>query len=255
MSETVLVERRGSVGLLTMNLPHKRNALTAELLPALLERLTELQDDPGIRAIVLSGGRHFCAGGDLSGLDVPLLEMRRAMLVGHRVIRAVIGGQVPVIAAVEGNAYGAGFSLAMGCDFVVADEQASFCAAFGRVGLMPDYGLLWTLPQRVSIGVAREIIMLCEPIPGARAHQLGLVDRLSGAGEVLQAAMSMAERLTLAPPATLATTRAALARAPLSLDAMLSWEADTQAMLVHSEDFREGVQAFQQKRPPRFRGR
>jgi 2-(1,2-epoxy-1,2-dihydrophenyl)acetyl-CoA isomerase len=255
MSETVLVEHRGGVGLLTMNLPQKRNALAAELLPALLQRLTALQDDPEVRVIVLSGGRHFCAGGDLSGLDVPLLEMRRAMLIGHRVIRAVIGGQVPVIAAVEGNAYGAGFSLAMGCDFVVADEQTSFCAAFGRVGLTPDYGLLWTLPQRVGIGMAREIIMFCEPIPGPAAHQLGLVDRLSETGKVLETAMAMAERLTLAPPATLATTKSVLARMPLHLDTMLAWEADTQAMLVHSEDFREGVQAFQQKRRPRFRGR
>lgn len=255
MSETVLVERRGGVALLTMNLPAKRNALAAELLPVLSQRLTEMQDDPEVRVIVLSGGRHFCAGGDLSGLDVPLLEMRRAMQVGQRVIRTVISGQKPVIAAVEGNAYGAGFSLAMACDFVVADEQTSFCAAFGRVGLTPDYGLLWTLPQRVGIGKAREIIMFCEPIPGTRAHQLGLADRLCETGKVAETAMSMAERLTLAPPATLATTKSVLARMPMNLDTMLAWEADTQAMLVHSEDFSEGVQAFQHKRPPRFRGR
>jgi 2-(1,2-epoxy-1,2-dihydrophenyl)acetyl-CoA isomerase len=254
MSETVLVERRGGVALLTMNLPTKRNALSTELLPVLLQRLTEVQDDPETRVIVLSGGRHFCAGGDLGGLDIPLLEMRRAMQIGQRVIRAVIGGQVPVIAAVEGNAFGAGFSLAMGCDFVVADEQTSFCAAFGRVGLTPDYGLLWTLPQRVGMGTAREIVMFCEPISGTRAHQIGLVDRLCETGKVLETAMSLAERLALAPPATLATTKSVLARLPLHLDTVLAWEADTQALLVHSEDFAEGVQAFQQKRPPRFRG-
>ncbi|WP_428266084.1 enoyl-CoA hydratase/isomerase family protein [Haliangium sp.] len=255
MSDTVLVERHEGVALLTMALPHKRNALSKELYPVLADRLQELEHDPEVRVIVLSGGSHFCAGGDLSALDLPLLEMRREMHLGHRVIRSLIGGEVPVIAAVQGTAYGAGFSLAMGCDFVVADPATTFCAAFGRVGLTPDYGLLWTLPQRVGMGATREIVMFCEPIRGERAHQLGLVDRLCAPGEVQETAMGLARRLAQAPPATLATTKRVLARLPMSLDTMLAWEADTQSLLVRTDDFAEGVRAFMEKREPRFSGR
>ncbi|ACY14205.1 enoyl-CoA hydratase/isomerase family protein [Haliangium ochraceum] len=254
MSDSVHIERHEGVALVTMALPHKRNALTAELYPLLARRLEELQRDSQVRAIVLSGGEHFCAGGDLSALDLPAFEMRRQMHEGHRVIRAIIGGERPVLAAVQGNAFGAGLSLAMACDFVIADENTSFCAAFGRVGLTPDYGLLWTLPQRVGMSATREIVMFCEPVGGARAHELGMVDRLCEPDAVPETALALAQRLAQAPPATLATTKRVLARLPMPLDTMLAWEADTQSLLVRTDDFDEGVQAFRERRPPRFRG-
>ncbi|MGY2488445.1 enoyl-CoA hydratase/isomerase family protein [Cupriavidus sp. CP313] len=256
MTEDVLViTRTGSVAQITMNLPQKRNALTVPLYTGLAETLARLQEDVSVRAVVLYGGRHFCAGGDLGGLGMSSLEMRRAMIHGHRIVRALAGSPWPVIAAVEGNAYGAGFSLALACDFVVADENSAFCAAFGRVGLTPDYGLMWTLPQRVGVGVAREILMLCEPIDGNKARQLGLVDRFCPQGAVLDTAMELAGRLAAAAPGTVATTKAALARFPMQLDTMLAWEADTQSVLVRSDDFAEGVSAFMEKRVPHFRGR
>jgi 2-(1,2-epoxy-1,2-dihydrophenyl)acetyl-CoA isomerase len=254
MTEAVLVEQRDAVAVLTMNRPNKRNALSEDLNAQLARTLHELQDDPTIRALVFSGGQHFCVGGDLAELNAPALAMRRSMQVGQRVIRELAGGRLPVVAAVEGNAYGAGFSMALACDFVVANEATTFCAAFGRVGLQPDYGLLWSLTQRLGIGIAREIVMLCEPIPGRQAKEWGLVDRLSEPGKVLDTALELAHRLAAASPGTIETTKAILSRQPLSLDAMLAWEADTQSLLLRSEDFAEGIAAFAGKRPPLFKG-
>jgi 2-(1,2-epoxy-1,2-dihydrophenyl)acetyl-CoA isomerase len=253
MSGVVLVERQGAVGVVTLNLPSKRNALSVELYAELTRVLEDLQGDGALRAIALTGGAHFCAGGDLEGLDVPVLEMRRAMQLGQRLIRTIVGGPLPVVAAVEGNAYGAGFSLAMACDFVVADDNTRFCAAFGRVGLTPDYGLLWTLPQRIGVVRTRELVMFCEPIGGTQAHVWGAVDRLCEAGAVLPTALALADKLARQPTGTISTTRAVLSRLPLNLDTLLAWEADTQALLVQSEDFREGVRAFAERRPPSFR--
>jgi 2-(1,2-epoxy-1,2-dihydrophenyl)acetyl-CoA isomerase len=255
MAEAVLIERRDTIAVVTMNCPRKRNALNTALCDQLARILHELQDDSGIRALVLSGGRHFCVGGDLADLNAPALTMRRSMQIGHRIIRDLAGGRLPVIAAVEGNAYGAGLSMALACDFVVADDATTFCAAFGRVGLQPDYGLLWSLTQRVGIGVAREIVMLCEPISGRQAKDWGLVDRLSEPGCVLDTALELAQRLAAAPPGTIETTKAVLSRQPLPLDTMLAWEADTQALLIRSEDFAEGIAAFMAKRSPSFNGR
>ena len=256
MSELVKVERNGRVAVVTMNVPRRRNALALPLVQALETTMRQLMDDAELRAVVLRGeGGHFCAGGDLSSLDASLLETRAGMQVGHRMIRTLVEGRLPVIAAVEGNAYGAGFSIAMACDHVIADAKSSFCAAFGRVGLMPDYGLLWTLPQRVGLAVAKEIVLFCEAIGGTEARELRVVDRLADEGKVLELALERAHRLASAPPASLATTKAAFARVPMSLDVTLAWEADTQTVLVGSEDFKEGARAFLEKRAPIFVGR
>ena len=255
MTEAVSIAHHDMVAVLTMNRPSKRNALSAEFSAELAGILRTLQDESTIRALVLFGGKHFCAGGDLADLNAPVLAMRRSMQTGQGIIRELAGGRLPVVAAVQGNAYGAGFSMALACDFVVADEATTFCAAFGRVGLQPDYGLLWSLTQRVGVGLAREIVMLCEPIPAIQAKDWGLVDRLSEKGRVLDTALELAHRLAAAAPGTIATTKAILSRQPLTLDSMLAWEADTQSLLLRSEDFTEGVDAFAQKRPPAFKGR
>lgn len=254
MSDLVLVERRGFVAIVTLNQPRKRNALSRALSAALARTLTELQDDEALRALVLTGGEHFSVGGDLGDLSIPALTLRSAMQTGQRNIRALTGGRLPVVAAVQGNAFGAGFSLAMACDFVVVDCHSSFGAAFGKVGLTPDYGLMWSLPQRVGIGMAREILMFCETIKGEQAKVIGLADRLAEPGQVLDTAVALAERLAALPPASVATAKAILSRLPMPLDTMLAWEADTQALLAGSADFAEGIAAFGERRAATFKG-
>lgn len=254
MTEALLLERREGVAIITLNQPARRNALSAELYRGLERHVSALQDDTSCRAIVLTGGKHFCAGGELDGLSSVALEMRAAMRMGHRALRAIVGGRIPVIAAVEGAAFGAGLSLAAACDFVVADSQSKFGAVYGKVGLMPDWGALWTLPQRVGLPRARRMAMFAEVVGGSEAHAIGLADFLAEDGAVLETALQRAQQLAAAAPGAISATKACLARAPQSFDALLDWEADTQALLIGSADFAEGSAAFQGKRAPVFLG-
>lgn len=254
-NQAVLSERRGGVAILTMNLPARRNALAPALYRGLERELTALQDDPSCRAIVLTGGKHFCAGGELDGLSSVALEMRAAMRAGHRVLRAIVGGRIPVVAAVEGAAFGAGLSLAAACDFIVADSLSKFGAVFGKVGLMPDWGALWTLPQKIGLARTRRLVMFAEVLGGADAKAAGLVDFLADDGEVLALALERAARLAEAAPGSIAASKAFLGRAPLGFDAMLDWEADMQALLIGSADFAEGSAAFIGKRTAVFSGK
>jgi enoyl-CoA hydratase/carnithine racemase len=254
MNDLVTLQRHDGVALLTMNRPEKRNALDNALTGALADRLTELQRDATCRAVVISGGRHFCAGGSLDNLSTRSLDMRADMRRGHVLIRAIISGRLPVIAAVEGAAFGAGLSLAAACDFVVADTDATFGAVYGKVGIMPDWAALWTLPQRIGLPRTRRFVMFGEVVDGRQAEAIGLVDVLALGEQVLATALDMARRLAEAAPGAISATKSFIARFPLPLDALLDWEADTQALLIASEDFSEGRAAFFEKRPPRFKG-
>ncbi len=253
----VLVAWRGAVCLLTLNEPARRNALSLPMREALHDRLAEALADPAVRVVVITGAEgRFCAGGDLrsmAGVTAPAARdrLRRA----HRLVRLILRGDKPVIAAVEGDAAGAGLSLAAACDLVIAAEDARFIAAFDKVGLLPDLGALWTVPARIGSGAARRLLLLGETFDGPTAAACGLVDRLAAPGAVLEEALAAAERLARGAPLAIAGVKALLARAPQSLDALLDSEAEAQAVLFASDDFAEGRQAFLDKRKPRFEGR
>ena len=254
MTDIVNLERHGAVAVLTMQLVEKRNALTNDMTDALSAQMAAVQSDTRIRAVVLTGGRHFCSGGSLDNLKTKGLEMRAEMRQGHRLLRLISAGRVPVVAAVEGAAFGAGLSLAALCDFVVADSKSKFGAVYGKVGIMPDWGALWALPQRMGLGRTRELVMFSQIWGGQEAKAAGLVDFLVEDGQVLATAMERAEQLAQAAPGAISATKAALARFPQSLDTLLDWEADTQALLIASDDFAEGRDAFFQKRAASFSG-
>jgi 2-(1,2-epoxy-1,2-dihydrophenyl)acetyl-CoA isomerase len=256
MQEFVDVQREGKTAIITLNAPAKRNALIADIRNRVIAALDELEMDAGCRAIVLTGaGGYFCAGGDI-GIVKPLtpLEVRSRVKVQQALIEKIVRHSKPIFAAVEGPAFGAGFALATACDFVIASEAATFCAAYGKIGVMPDLGLLWSLAGRANIGTLREIVMFCDVIRAPEAKVMGIVDQLAPEGGALELALVRAARLANAATASISLTKTLLARSPLNLQTVFDAEADGQATLSSSEDSREGIKAFAERRAPEFKG-
>jgi len=242
---------------LTLSYPRRRNALALELRAALATHLERGMVDPECRAIILTGGgEHFSAGGDISGMaGVVGIQGRQRMLAGHHLVRLLVEGETPVIAAVEGHAAGAGLSLAAACDIVVAARDAVFTCSFNRIGLVPDLGIAWTLSRRMGFGQAKLLMLLGRPVTASEAERLGIVDRLVEPGGTLQEARSVAREIATKAPLSNAMAKTLLNRASGTLGELLAAEADAQGLLFQTEDFAEGRTAFMEKRQPRFAGR
>jgi enoyl-CoA hydratase/carnithine racemase len=220
---------------------------------SLAEALERLQTDPTVRAIVLTGaGAVFCSGGDLAGMDSnSLADGRERFRASYAMLRLLAKGAKPAIAAVEGWCAGAGVGLALCCDTVVAAEGARFMLPFGKVGLVPDFGLFHTLPQRIGAGRARQMMLYGEAVDAVRAEQIGLADHLVPKGTALSFALDRSKLLAAMAPQPLAYIRHRLAE---GLDAALDWERETQSALYLTADHVEGRTAFLEKRGPVFKG-
>lgn len=251
---TVLEETRGPIRILTLNRPGKRNAIDLDLRQALAERLESAQQDAGLRVVVLTGaGGAFSSGGDIATMErlAPAAARPRAE-AAQRVIRAMWAGPHPVVAAVEGAAYGAGLALAMACDLVIAAQDARFSTAFQTVGLAGDMGVFASLPARVGRQAARRLLLRPRVLTGGEAVEAGIADELVETGAALPRALDVAADLALLPPLAVAEARRLLG-AP-DRTAVLDAETDAQVRLWDSDDFAEGAAAFRQRRPPVFRG-
>lgn len=261
MAELVQSHRVNRVAVVTLNVPERRNAISLEVREEAIRTLTSCIADRDCRALVLTGaGGTFSSGTDVksmtsatTGVDPMGSWVRLGRL--HDLVRMIAAGPKPVVAAVEGHAYGAGMSLALACDFVVAAADAKFCAAFGRLGIMPDAGLMWSLPQRVGLGRAKELMMTGRVITGDEALSLGIVDEIEPPGGTLDAAIAQADRLAAAAPLATGTVKSLFARGPMSLDAVLEAERNQQPMLILTEDHAEGRAAMAGKRPPVFQAK
>ncbi|WP_315128715.1 oxepin-CoA hydrolase, alternative type [Comamonas antarctica] len=258
-SEQALLSRReGAVLVLSNNNPAARNALSPAFYQALTQALADASSDSTVGAIVLTGeGGHFCAGGDLRQLvkrrELSLPERREKIEGLHDLIRAVRACPKPVIAAVEGAAAGAGVSLALACDMVVAARNAVFSVAYVKIGLTPDGGATALLAQFLSRQVLTELCLTGERISGERLHALGAVNRLAESGAALAEAIALAQQLATGPDVAMAHIKALCHAAyDNTLEQQLDAEREFMVQAQASEESREGMAAFLEKRSPDY---
>lgn len=254
----LLQRREGAVLVLSNNNPAARNALSPGFYAALSTALSDAAADPTVGAIVLTGeGGHFCSGGDLRQLaqrrELPIAE-RLSKLEGlHDLVRALRDCPKPVIAAVEGAAAGAGLSLAMACDMLVAARNAVFSVAYVKVGLTPDGGATAFLAEFVSRQVLTELCLTGERISGERMHTLGAINRLAEPGTALAQALALATQVAAGPELAMARIKTLCRSAyAQTLDEQLEQEAQLMVRSQETEESREGICAFLEKRQPDF---
>lgn len=259
--ELVLLRREEGVGTLVLNRPEKLNAFIGRMRDRIADGLAELSADPEIRVIVVTGaGRAFCAGADVGYLarlleEEEIEEARALAEAGCRVVRTILEAPQPVIAAVNGPAVGGGANLALACDLRIASDRASIGQTFNRIGLVPDWGGSYFLPRLVGPSRAMELVFLAELVEAERAGRLGLFDRVVPHEELEAEVARVAETLAAKPPLALELAKRAIRRSlGASLEEMLRREVDDQERCFRSEDAREGMRAFLEKREPRFGG-
>ncbi len=260
--ETIQLEMREAVGIITLNRPESLNALTTKVGQEFQAAVGEVQER-GARAVVITGaGRAFCAGGDLREMqriaeqegkveaffDEPLRQLNECILLIRR-------APLPFIAAVNGAASGGGCNLALACDLVVAGESARFNQAFIKIGLVPDCGGTFILPRLVGWKRATELMMTGEVVTAGRALEMGMINAVVPDDELLARALAMAEKLAQAPTAAIGRIKELLeASATNDYGGQLELERKTQIQSGLTKDFREGVAAFIEKRSPKFVG-
>lgn len=251
------LEMQGAVAVMTIDNQAARNALTPAMRGEMERLVMEVRDADSVRAVLITGaGKAFCSGGDITTFaQSPPLTMRDRLRQQHRVTLGLYSLEKPVIAAVNGAAYGAGFNLALLADVILAANTASFCQSYSNVGIIPDGGGLYLLARVVGTQRAKEMILLADVIDASSAKQLGIVREIYEPDELLPAAMHLAQMLAGGPTRAFGLDKALLARGlSMSLEEFLELEASTEAVVMESSDHLAAVAAFKSRTKPVFRG-
>jgi 2-(1,2-epoxy-1,2-dihydrophenyl)acetyl-CoA isomerase len=259
MNDTVLYEVADGVATITLNRPQARNALDADMKDALAALVPTMVADEAVRAVILTGaGGAFCAGGDLRGMAAvrPSMDFERwqaRMREFQPWLAQLIELDRPLIAAVDGPAYGAGFGLALAADVVLASPRARFCLSFMKVGLGPDFGAMYTLPRVVGVQRAKELMLSAREVGADEALKLGIAMELQPAERLLARARMLARSFVDASPVAVRHIKQDVARSLASdLPTMLALEAEHQARCFDTAYQAEAVERFLAKQPPRF---
>ena len=259
--EPVVLTREGPAATILLNRPAKLNALDESEQRGLAEAMAAIAHDASVRVAIITGaGRAFCAGGDIQTMVDLKTEhhsatFRAALESGNAIVRAIRRLPKPVIASVNGPAAGAGVSLAMACDLRIASDGATFTQAFAGIGLHPDWGGTFFLPRLIGMGRAIEMFFLGEPVNAAEAQRIGLVNFVVPHDRLAAETRKLGERLAAQPALPMSLLKVALyERSKTELNSMMETEVEAQMKCFDSEEFAEGLNAFLQKRKPKFEG-
>lgn len=257
--ENIILDEKEGVAVLTLNNPESRNPLTQETKTEMISALADVEQADEVRALVITGrGAAFCAGGDVKkiGQELTPEEIREVMQKSQQLLRRLINLEKPVIAAVNGDAFGMGCNLALVTDFPIASEKSRFSQVFVKLGLIPDFGALYFLPRLVGLWKSKELAYLGDVISAHEAEKIGLIYKVVPHEELEKEAMGLAGRLASMPTKAIGRAKRVLNQAfDMTLAEVLDEEIDAQIYLSQTEDHREGMRAFLEKRKPKFQGK